>query len=130
MTSPEPDPSYREYGLLAWLQLRDDSAQGYVHWGARAGPDDDTIHLLVLRWLLWLPWYAAYVERKKAHEFGHVLRQDGWHEPLEARDLMSPRVWNARTDKHDVMAKSAAWRERTRDKRSYVGSRAPQAVTS
>lgn len=99
------NPTRYEYGLVAWLRtqyrdlLKEGWYSGFFHDGAT--------HVLVIRWLLWLPIYAAYVEWVKAHEWGHS--QGLSHE--EDSDLMGPRAGNGwETDKHDVYARSAVWR--------------------
>lgn len=97
----------RTYGVFAWWWAGQFPRTGYAD--LRAG----VVHLLVVRWLLWLPAYRRYTEDRLAHEWMHLERGDGWHDP-EPGDVMSARVWGRRTDKLDALKKSEVWRAEVR----------------
>lgn len=97
------DPQLRTYGLFAWWWAGQFPRTGYAQLRGRV------VHLLVVRWLLWLPAYRRYTEDRLAHEWMHIERGDGWHDP-EPGDVMSSRVLFARTDKQGARERSAAWR--------------------
>lgn len=109
------DPSYREYGLLAWL--RAGHSLTYSGW---ADLKSKTVHVLVLRPLLWWKRYADFVEKAKAHEYGHIARNDWVHSGLEG-DLMSAHIWSSRTDIQGFMERSKDWRDKVRGRSSYNG---------
>lgn len=107
-------PALKEYDLRAWIrsQGRDlwtDKVSKFYQGYADIHASPQTIHIMVLRWLLWLPWYRRHVQRTLAHEWMHAHRRDEWHDP-EPGDLRSTRIWNATTDKQGIMAASLAWR--------------------
>lgn len=119
------DPAYVEYTLAEWLEtqgcdlLRGPQKlyQGYVE----ITKDPPEVHMMVIRWLLWVPWYERHIEKTRAHEWMHCHRKDAWHDP-EPRDLMSARIWNSVTDKQNARVLSLTWRKRIRGLKVYKGT--------